>query len=443
MSFPAFHDYKESGIAWVGVIPTHWDVKQLKWLFDLQKRPVREEDEIVTAFRDGIVTLRRLRRTEGFTNSLKEIGYQGIRKDDLVIHAMDGFAGAIGVSDSDGKSTPVYSVCEPKDGSLSEYYGRLLRYMALSGFVDSLAKGVRERSTEFRWGDASVLPLPVPPKSEQGAIVQFLDRETAKIDALVAEQERLIALLKEKRQAVISHAVTKGLDPDAPMKDSDIEWLGEIPAHWEVRTLKSLVERGVSISYGIVQPGENVEDGVPFIQTTNMSSGNFDLSILQRTNAEIAAAYPRSTLRPDDVVLGIRASIGAAHLVPKELAGANLSRGVARIQCGDEIHPQYLVACLGSGSTERYWQLCKQGSTFNEVSIQTVKKLKIAVPPKNEQEEIVQHCQAEQERFTGILAAATGFLAIIRERRAALISAAVTGKIDVRGLVEQQEMEAA
>nr|WP_247714408.1 restriction endonuclease subunit S [Qipengyuania aerophila] len=227
------------------------------------------------------------------------------------------------------------------------------------------------------------------------------------------------------------------------MKDSGIEWLGEIPAHWEVRTLKSLVERGVSISYGIVQPGENVEDGVPFIQTTNMSSGNFDLSILQRTTADIASAYPRSTLRPDDVVLGIRASIGAAHIVPEELAGANLSRGVARIQCGEEIYPQYLVACLGSASTERYWQLCKQGSTFNEVSIETVKNLKIAVPPKNEQEKIIQQCQVEQERFADILAAATDLLAVMRERRAALISAAVTGKIDVRGLAKQHEMEAA
>src|SRR5690606_6986358 len=196
------------------------------FLFELQKRGVREQDQIVTCFRDGTVTLRANKRTEGFTNALKEIGYQGIRKGDLVIHAMDAFAGAIGVSDSDGKSSPVYSACVPRSPSVSaHYYARLLRYMALAGFVSSLAKGIRERSTDFRWSDAAEIFLPVPPAEEQAQIARFLDHETARIDALIEEQQRLIELLKEKRQAVISHAVTKGLDPTVPMKDSGVEWL--------------------------------------------------------------------------------------------------------------------------------------------------------------------------------------------------------------------------
>ncbi|MGP5566711.1 hypothetical protein ACTXN8_04885, partial [Pseudomonas helleri] len=107
MSLPTYPGYKDSGVDWLGTVPEHWDSKRLKFLFDLVKREIREEDRIVTCFRDGAVTLRDNRRTDGFTNAVKEIGYQGIRVGDLVIHAMDAFAGAIGVSDSDGKSTPV------------------------------------------------------------------------------------------------------------------------------------------------------------------------------------------------------------------------------------------------------------------------------------------------------------------------------------------------
>ena len=240
MSFDKYPAYKSSSLKWLGDIPESWELKRLKHLFSLVKRPVQEGNGIVTCFRDGTVTLRSKRRTEGFTNAVQEIGYQGVRAGDLVIHAMDAFAGAIGVSDSDGKSSPVYSVCVPKSQQtvLTEYYGKLLRNMALSGFVASLAKGIRERSTDFRWSDAGEIFLPVPSIHEQTQIAHFLDHETAKIDALIREQARLIKLLHEKRQAVISHAVTKGLDPYVPMKDSEVEWLGEVPAHWDVSRLK-------------------------------------------------------------------------------------------------------------------------------------------------------------------------------------------------------------
>ena len=114
VKFAPYNDYKPSGVEWLGDIPAHWSIERAKWLFEKMERPVREEDEVVTCFRDGVVTLRKNRRVLGFTESLKEIGYQGIRRGDLVIHAMDAFAGAIGVADADGKGTPVYSVCKPE-----------------------------------------------------------------------------------------------------------------------------------------------------------------------------------------------------------------------------------------------------------------------------------------------------------------------------------------
>lgn len=235
-----YPEYRGSEVAWLGEIPRHWDLRRTKRIFARVQRPARPADGVVTAFRDGEVTLRSNRRVDGFTNAVKEIGYQGVRAGDLLVHAMDGFAGAIGVSDSDGKCSPVCSVCVPLSQEQLDmtYYGYLVRQLAVTDFIASLAKGIRERSTEFRFSEFSVLRLAVPPKAEQTQIAKFLDHETAKIDALIEKQQQLIALLKEKRQAVISHAVTKGLDPDAPMRDSGVEWLGEVPAHWVVCRVK-------------------------------------------------------------------------------------------------------------------------------------------------------------------------------------------------------------
>lgn len=138
--FPKHDHYQDSGVEWLGEIPAHWEVEKGKWLFEKMERPVQPEDGVVTAFRDGQVTLRSNRRTDGFTNSIKEHGYQGIRKGDLVIHAMDAFAGAIGISDSDGKSTPVYAACVPRNeySALPSFYAYLLRYMAHSGYIVTL-----------------------------------------------------------------------------------------------------------------------------------------------------------------------------------------------------------------------------------------------------------------------------------------------------------------
>ncbi|MBJ7592846.1 restriction endonuclease subunit S domain-containing protein [Aeromonas veronii] len=163
-AMPKYDIYQDSGVEGIGKIPSTWKLKKAKWLFSKVDRPVRSEDEIVTCFRDGQVTLRSNRRTEGFTNALKEHGYQGIRVGDLVIHAMDAFAGAIGVSDADGKSTPVYSVCVPRNEKQVNpfFYAYYLRDLALSGYIVSLAKGIRERSTDFRFSDFSQLFLPLP-----------------------------------------------------------------------------------------------------------------------------------------------------------------------------------------------------------------------------------------------------------------------------------------
>ena len=199
---------RPSGISWIGNIPEHWEVKRAKNMFVRKTREVREFDEIITCFRDGTVTLRTNRRTEGFTESFKETGYQGIRKGDLVIHQMDAFAGAIGVSDSDGKGTPVYICLQPLGDCFNEYYSYLLREMARAGYIKSLYRGIRERSSDFRYETFARLSLPLPPLSEQEAIVTYVNRKTEEIDHLIAMTEQEIARVRELKQALIADVVT-------------------------------------------------------------------------------------------------------------------------------------------------------------------------------------------------------------------------------------------
>ena len=199
---------KDSGISWIGEIPEHWETRRAKFMFKKNKRERRPEDEVITCFRDGQVTLRKNRRLTGFTESEKFDGYQGIRKGDLVIHQMDAFAGSIGVSDSDGMGTSVYHCCTPIGDFNVYYYAYLIRQMAMSGFIQSLYKGIRERSSDFSFPVFGNQFLLIPPLDEQQAIVAYIEEKCEKIDKLASELQSEIDYLKEYKQRLIADCVT-------------------------------------------------------------------------------------------------------------------------------------------------------------------------------------------------------------------------------------------
>ena len=203
---------KDSGIPWIGQIPEHWGIRRAKSMFKKEKREVRPTDRVITCFRDGQVTLRENRRTTGFTESITEIGYQGIRKGDLVIHQMDAFAGSIGVSDSDGKGTSVYHCCTPKGPYIPQYYALVLREMARTGFIQSLYRGIRERSSDFNFQTFGKQYLPIPPEEEQKEIVNFIHTRIYKIDTMIEALKAEIDRLTEYKQRLISDVVTGQID---------------------------------------------------------------------------------------------------------------------------------------------------------------------------------------------------------------------------------------
>ena len=200
---------KKTNIPWLPEMPEHWEEYRAKNLFKKEQRPIREDDEIITCFRDGEVTLRRNRRTSGFTEATDFSNYQGIRKGDLVIHQMDAFAGAAGVSDSDGMGTPVLSVCTPKTNKTdNNFYAHIIRMMGKNGYILSLARGIRERSCDFRFDTFGRQWLPVPPIEEQKAIVTYIEERASKVDMLANKLQEEIDSIKDYKQRLISDVIT-------------------------------------------------------------------------------------------------------------------------------------------------------------------------------------------------------------------------------------------
>ncbi|MCR5408596.1 MAG: restriction endonuclease subunit S [Bacteroidales bacterium] len=418
-----YEKYKESGVYYIPEIPQSWSIFKAKWLFKEEKRPVRKEDDIVTCFRDGQVTLRKNRRTEGFTNATQENGYQGIRKGDLVIHNMDAFAGAIGVSDSDGKSTPVYAVCTPiKEGINPFFYAYLLRNLAYSGFILSLAKGIRERSTDFRFADFRELYLPVPPVEDQNAMVSFIDTCFDEIDKAIAQQQRMIDLLNERKQIIIQNAVTKGLNPNAPMKESGIEWIGKIPAHWELKHLRNFLtlfsEKGypnatllsVTREQGVIMRSYDIEENHNFI--------------------------------PDDLSGYKHVCIG--DFVINKMKSWQGSYGLSDYD--GIVSPAYFTCKLNNIGNKLFFSTAIRCKAYTHFFMQYSKGIRIGqwdldpdsmkaipfiLPPEEEQQPILDYISDKTAQIAKGIAACEKNIELFQERKRIIINDVVTGKIKV------------
>jgi type I restriction enzyme S subunit len=285
------------------------------------------------------------------------------------------------------------------------------------------------------------MPTVVPPPDEQRAIATFLDRETERIDALIEKKERLIDLLEEKRTALISRVVTKGLDGDVEMQDSGVEWLGKIPAHWETANLMHLTPADRKIMYGIILPGPHHEGGVPIIKGGNVKPGELERENLNCTDPEIDAENAKSRVQADDIVYAIRGSIGEAEQVPKELEGANLTQDAARISPKDDIDERWLLHVVRSAPFFAQLEARALGATVKGINIRDLKRASVPAPPLNEQLEIAKYLDAETSRIDALKVRIDDGIDRLKEYRTALISAAVTGQIDVRKEVGMAPVE--
>lgn len=421
--------YQKLDLPWVGSIPISWRVERAKWLFRKMDRIVKEGYDVVTCFRDGTVTLRKNRRLRGFTESIKEIGYQGVQRGDLVIHAMDGFAGAIGVSDSDGKCTPVYSVCQPVSDANSYYYAHVVREMARTQWIMALAKGIRERSTDFRFDMFAAQQVPLPPRIEQDAIVRFLDHADRRIRRYIKAKRRLIALLNEQKQAIIHRAVTRGLDPKVRLKPFLTEWLSEVPSHWSRVPIKRLLAR---VDYG----------------TSDATTETGRVRVLTMGNIQNGEVTDKSAGRldhvPDDLLLEHHDLLFTRTNGNPDLVGKiGIYRGtrddqvsfasyLVRFRVKKPNNPQWMHLLLSSSS---FWGYAKSFALVNlQTNLNSTRyvQFSIPVPPPKEQAEIVDAVLSQTASLRSVIARNEDEIELLREYRTRLIAEVVTGKLDVR-----------
>ena len=322
------------------------------------------------------------------------------------------------------------SMIRPTPGFCGAFIKRLFDSRYAKARFQVLANGL----TRMGLGQYALdnIKFAFPPANEQQTIAAFLDRETAKIDALVAEQENLIALLKEKRQAVISHAVTKGLDPTVPMKDSGIEWLGEMPAHWEVKRLKQVSPQ---ITVGIViEPSKYyVDEGIPALRSLNVGKkGEILEDNLVFISEEGHDLNSKSKLSTGDLVAVRSGQPGTTSVVSEKFDGCNCIDLIIirKPNIGSEF---FLYWFLGSDAALIQFVMGSGGAIQQHFNVGAAVNLVVPWPNESDQNEIVAFLDTETAKVDTLTAEAQRAIDLLKERRSALISAAVTGKIDVRG----------
>lgn len=423
-----YPEMKKSGVPWADTIPSSWSVRRGKTILALLNRPIKDDDEIITCFRDGEVTLRKNRREEGFTVALQENGYQGIEPGDLVVHGMDGFAGAIGISDSRGKATPVLNVMESSQNKKFLMY--YLRALAYKDVFMSLSTGIRVRSCDLRWNKLAVLPFIIPSLPEQAAIVSYLDDQLAQIDFIIAEAQASIDEYKQWKASVIFEAVTKGLNPDVEMKESEIEWIGKIPVNWHMCPIKRLTTK---IGSGKTPSGGAEvysDEGVLFLRSQNVYDTGLILEDVSHISDEIDSDMKNTRVEYKDVLLNITGgSIGRCCLFDLPGVRANVNQHVCILRTKQtDLMPEFLRYFWNSAIGSVVVSYYQTGGNRQGLNFEQIGRVKIPLCPLDTQKSIVEFLDKRCATINELIAEKHGLIKDMEAFKRSLIYEIVTGK---------------
>lgn len=439
MSIKAYEEYKDSGVEWLGEVPAHWIVTALKRNYSvtlgkmLQPEKKKETDRLCFYLRaaniqnKGIVThdVRKM-----WFNSSEQKELELIDGDLLVSEGGDVGRPALWDKGDGYYFQNSINRIRAQNGSITKFLYYWIITVKSKGYIDVLCN--KSTIAHFTADKVSSVPTPVPSLAEQTTIAAFLDHETARIDALIEEQQRLIALLKEKRQAVISHAVTKGLDPNVPMKDSGVEWLGNMPAHWDSGKIRHFakLESGHTPSRNKPEYWENCY--LPWFTLADVwQIRRGKVNIVEETKEKISELGLENSsariLPKDTVILSRTASVGYSAIMGCDMA---TTQDFANWICGNKLNPWFLLYTLRAMKDE--FRRIMTGSTHKTIYMPDISELSCALPTYKEQLQIVAYIDNKTKETDALIQQSEHIVLLLQERRSALISAAVTGKIDVR-----------
>lgn len=446
--YKAYPEYKDSGIEWLGDIPTHWICTQIKYGYNitlgkmLQKEKSSSKDELKPYLKAQNIqpTGIDLSVVDNMWFSPDEKSKLLLKNNDVLISE----GGDVGRSAIwQGQLVECYiqnaiNRARAINGNSPYFLNYWMVYLKSSDFINTLCN--KATIAHYTAEKVESSPLLLPNSDEQLHISLFLDHETAKIDNLIAKQQQLIELLKEKRQAVISHAVTKGLNPDVPMKDSGVEWLGEVPGHWAIKRLKHISPKvGVGL---VINPSTYTKDeGVYFIFGGDVKEFGFDLTKTRRISPQDSNKLLPSRLNSRDLVSVRVGYPGITSVVTDDLEGSNCA-SIIIIRRGS-YNSDWLCAAMNVWVGRQQVDLASYGAAQKQFNVSDAIEFVFPVPPINEQNDIADFVQKTLKKFDDLTQKALKQIELLQERRTALISAAVTGKIDVRDWVapDTQDVE--
>ncbi len=427
--YQQYAEYKNSGVEWLGEIPKDWQVVRLKYIAELSGNKTSGSANQYVGLENVESKTGKFKVTEGIVSEGVSNTFE---KDNLLFGKLRPYLAKSWLASFSGICSSEFLVLDSK-----LIHPKFLKYMTLTDeFIEQVNSSTYgTKMPRASWDFIGLLQLPVMDYDLSKTIANFLDYETAQIDTLIDKQQTLIQLLKEKRQAVISHAVTKGLNPDAPMKDSGVEWLGEVPEHWEFIKFDYVINAVGDIDHYMPK---SIDSGIPYVMTGDLrdlvSEIDFE-NCKQVAYSDYVKLSRKIKASKDDIIFARYATIGTLSYVDVD-ADFLVSYSCVTIKPNAErTSGRYLFRYLKSQAFLQAITMYINSNTQGNVGIDSLRNVKVIMPPLSEQEEIINFLNDEVMKIDQLLNKAKSAITLMQERRTALISAAVTGKIDVRGWV--------
>jgi type I restriction enzyme S subunit len=432
-TFPKYPAYKDSGVEWLGEIPESWELRRFKYLFkERNERSTDGQESLLSVSQYTGVTLKSDKVAEGdlLTNATTLEGYKRVCENDLVSNIMLAWNGSLGFSPYNGITSPAYSVYKLNKGNNERFFHYLVRSQIYKSEFKRNSSGVIESGLRLYTDDFydiwSILPSP----SEQTAIANFLDTKTAKIDTAIAQKEKMIALLKERKQIIIQNAVTKGLDPNVKMKDSGVEWIGEIPEGWEVEPIKYSLKGMIDCEHKTAPFVDETEFLV--VRTTNVKNGKLVMDGAKFTHEKGFAEWTRRGIPyPGDILLTREAPAGEACLVPRDMKLCLGQRMVWLKVDKSRLIPELAIHFIYSNLGRTYIDFLSAGSTVLHFNMADIGNIPIINMPIEEQASLVNYLKTVSTKIDQTIALHQTQIEKLKEYKATLIDSAVTGKIKV------------
>lgn len=434
--FEKYPVYKNSGVEWLGEVPEHWEVVSLGSLLELKSDKNHPGYDVLSVYREYGVIQKDSREDNHNATALDTSTYKAVEPGDLVVNKMKAWQGSMGISAYRGIVSPAYITCKVNSQKIhSAYLHQLLRCNSYIGEYNRLSYGVRVGQWDMHYEDFKKIAVALPTATEQIAIANLINTKLSQIDNAIAQKEKQIELLKERRQVLIHKAVTRGLNPDVPLKDSGVEWIGEIPEHWEVKRLKYFVH----IQGGFAFNSNDFKDeGVQIIKIANTYMNEL---CLDRQPTFVDYSYLKShkdwIVKKGDILMSLTGTLGKRDYGFAILINSEdqflLNQRVGKITVKAAFEADYILNILQSEMYLNQLYLLPSGTKQANLSNDNVINIKVAFPSeKKERNEILKHVESIRAKISTTINCKEKEIAKLKEYKATLINSAVTGKIKVK-----------